>query len=181
MKIRRAVGLIAIIICLASVGLAQTKPEVEVVPDEIMSAELTAINASSPINLGFYRGKVFVLVLWASWCGPCRLAVNELNALNKDYSARGVEVIGLTTEDPVKEYEDVRAFVEQNKIDFKLGWIDAEKGKALLSTRAVVPQILVVAGDHVIVERFLGWQMEKMPRLLRKAVDKALVNLPVRQ
>src|SRR5262249_19781776 len=54
-------------------------------------------------RLADYAGKVVVVDLWATWCGPCRREIPHLVALDKEFKGRGVEVIGLTTEDPAKD------------------------------------------------------------------------------
>jgi thiol-disulfide isomerase/thioredoxin len=172
---------IALILCLASAVSAQSKAEAELVSEELMNTEFQPLSGSTPIRLADYRGGVVVLVLWASWCGPCRMAVEGLNDFNEEYSFRHVEVLGLTTEDPAKEFNDVQSFLDNNRVDFKLGWLEGDKGKALLTETSVVPQNLVIAGERVLVKRFRGWQPVKTLRQLRKVVDNLLAHPPVRQ
>ena len=46
------------------------------------------------------KGKVVVLNLWATWCGPCREEMPVLDAFAKQYAARGVVVVGLDENEP---------------------------------------------------------------------------------
>src|SRR5689334_6021005 len=71
----------------------------EAIPEEVFNQELKDLDGRS-FYLSNYRGQVFVIKLWASWCGPCREMIPELNRIYKDYAGRGVEFVALTTEDP---------------------------------------------------------------------------------
>jgi thiol-disulfide isomerase/thioredoxin len=68
-------------------------------PPVVLETELRAASGS-PIKLSDYSGKVLLVNLWATWCGPCRLETPELVKLHKEYQARGVEMVGLSTENP---------------------------------------------------------------------------------
>jgi thiol-disulfide isomerase/thioredoxin len=46
-------------------------------------------------SLADYRGKVVVLDFWATWCGPCRKVMPEMQKMHEQYQDRGVVVIGM--------------------------------------------------------------------------------------
>lgn len=47
------------------------------------------------------KGKFILIDFWATWCGPCRKAIPELNALQKEFK-NDLIVIGISDEAPEK-------------------------------------------------------------------------------
>ena len=164
------------IISLDSSVSAQAKPATTQIPDEIMTAEFRSVTDSAPIRLGADKGSLVVVALWASWCGPCRFVIAALNGEKKDFESRGVKVVGLTTEDPAKDSNEVHAFLTESKVGFSVAWLDAEHAKVLMGGRDAIPQILVIAGNGTVAKRFVGWNREHTIPQLREAVEEALTK-----
>lgn len=62
-----------------------------------------------PVRLADYRGRVLLLDVWATWCGPCRNEAPRLAALYEKYRKRGLAIVGLSPDLP----KDIAAFVRQ--------------------------------------------------------------------
>src|SRR4029434_8574843 len=76
-------------------------------PPNVLNAELKTVNRNS-IKLSDYSGKVLVVNLWATWCGPCRMEIPELVKLYNEFKPQGLEMVGLSTEDPDSTADSVR-------------------------------------------------------------------------
>lgn len=50
-------------------------------------------------RLSDQRGQVVLINLWATWCGPCRIEMPNLDHLYKERKERGLVVFGLSAED----------------------------------------------------------------------------------
>ena len=48
----------------------------------------------TPINFASYRGKIVVLNIWGSWCGPCRGEGQTLKYLDEEYGPQGIAFLG---------------------------------------------------------------------------------------
>ncbi len=49
-------------------------------------------------SLAQWRGKVIVLNFWATWCPPCREEIPLFIAMQKQYAANGLQVIGVAVD-----------------------------------------------------------------------------------
>src|SRR6476646_10710176 len=125
-------------------------------PRPILEAENKAASGD-PIKLANYSGKVMLVNLWATWCGPCRVETPELVKLHKEFQARGVEMIGLSTENPDASAESVREFVRVFNVDYHVGWATPEVALALMQGRDSIPQSFVITREGRILKRFIGF------------------------
>ncbi|KUN08738.1 hypothetical protein AQI95_06920 [Streptomyces yokosukanensis] len=67
------------------------------------------------IRLSAYRGKVVVLNVWASWCGPCRAEAPELSRAQRHLAAEGVQVLGVDTD---ADRSQGRAFASDHQLAY---------------------------------------------------------------
>jgi cytochrome c biogenesis protein CcmG, thiol:disulfide interchange protein DsbE len=59
-----------------------------------------------PVRFSEFKGQVRVIDMWASWCGPCRMTIPELNSLYERYRGRGLVVVGISMDsDPAAVLE----------------------------------------------------------------------------
>ena len=142
-------------------------------PRPILDAENRAATGG-PIKLADYSGKVLLVNLWATWCGPCRMETPELVKLHKEYQSRGVEMIGLSTEDPDASAESVAQFVKAYDVKYHIGWATREVALGLMQGRTNIPQSFIIARDGRILKRFIGFRPDATPQQIRQALDEAL-------
>ncbi len=142
-------------------------------PANVVDAELRAV-AGAPIKLSNYAGKVLLVNLWATWCGPCRQETPELVKLNKEFRAQGVEVVGLSTENADASAELVREFVHDFKVDYRVGWATNDVALTLMQGRDAIPQSFIISRQGRIVKRFVGFNLSTTPGQIREALQEAL-------
>lgn len=57
------------------------------------------LRSGDEFNADDFRGKILVLDLWATWCGPCKMEIPDLIRINDEYKDRGVVLVGITFDD----------------------------------------------------------------------------------
>jgi thiol-disulfide isomerase/thioredoxin len=90
--------------------------EAEQVGRAAPSCALTSVGGAQPIALAPDRGKVLWIDFWASWCTTCAQSFPFLIALDRDYRARGLDVVGVNLDE---EPEDAQAFLARYAAAFE--------------------------------------------------------------
>ena len=146
---------------------------ITMLPASVTGAELRAVSGA-PIMLSNYAGKVLLVNLWATWCGPCRQETPELVKLHQEFRSQGVEIVGLSTEDPDDSAESVREFVHNYNVDYRVGWSGQDVAVALMQGRDAIPQSFIISRSGRVVKRFVGFNPMTTPDQIREAIQEAL-------
>jgi thiol-disulfide isomerase/thioredoxin len=107
------------------------------------------------IPLAGYKGQVRVFDVWATWCGPCRMGIPEMNSIYEKYRSRGLTVIGLSVDD---DPADVARFVREIPIHYPHGMMNPEIASLLEigGGSMAIPITYVVDRTGRVRARFVG-------------------------
>jgi len=94
-----------------------------------------------PENL---EGKFILVDIWATWCGPCRKGIPELNDWQAKYKDKLV-VIGISNEPK----EKVEPFAKEN-IDYAVGYDTQSRVKNALKVTGI-PHVIVINPKGIVV------------------------------
>lgn len=170
-RTRIAVAVTALAVTTA-LGLATfSRPETRRAPNPILDTDLQLLDGGT-FRLAEYDGRVVVLNFWATWCGPCRSEIPHLVEMNREYKGRGVEFVGLSTEEPLTAREKVRNFAAQYRMDYRLGFSERQWAARLMQDKTNIPQLFVLR-DGRVLNRFIGFN-DARPQQLRDAIEQAL-------
>jgi thiol-disulfide isomerase/thioredoxin len=107
------------------------------------------------IRLSSYAGKVVVLNIWGSWCGPCRAEMPGLQRVYDQTKGSGVQFLGIDVRDEIRSAP--QDFVRDLGITYPS--IYDPPGRSLLALagypRSVVPSTIVLDRQHRVAAVFL--------------------------
>ncbi|MEU3836564.1 TlpA family protein disulfide reductase [Streptomyces microflavus] len=110
-----------------------------------------------PLDLADYKGKVVVLNVWGSWCGPCRLEAKYFAKVSEETADQGVQFLGINTRDaqrdPAVNFEKDYGITYPSFFD-PIGKLILRFPKGTVNPQAI-PSTVVVDRDGKIAARTL--------------------------
>ena len=114
-----------------------------------------------------------ILNFWATYCIPCKTEMPDLAAIQNEYAALGVQVIGASTDDS-EDRGKVLQFIRETKINFPI-WMGATTADMVrFGLGGALPGTVIIGKDGKVTKVISGVVNQAD---LRKQID-ALVALP---
>ncbi|MBL1094213.1 TlpA family protein disulfide reductase [Streptomyces sp. NPDC001739] len=82
-------------------------------PAPDLSGETTT---GKQLDVADYKGKVVILNVWGSWCGPCIAEAPNFAKVAKETKGKGVQFLGINTRDSQKS--QATSFEEEHKVPY---------------------------------------------------------------
>ncbi|HVL87189.1 MAG TPA: TlpA disulfide reductase family protein [Candidatus Thermoplasmatota archaeon] len=123
------------------------------------------------------RGKVVLVDLFATWCGPCKESMPMLASLYGDYARADFEIVSVDV-DTEETQDDVRAFMEQNGGTWYAGLDDGAPWRGTVyrsyGNGGGVPTLVLIDPHGVLYFRHSGSDITAAE--LRALVDEGLAR-----
>lgn len=123
------------------------------------------------LALSDLRGKVVLLNVWATWCGPCVREMPKLQELHAIYEADGLSILGASIDRGAAESE-VRSFVEANGIAFEI-LLDPDASVETRFRTLGVPESFLIDRQGILRARWIG-EFDPMAESVRSEIEALL-------
>jgi thiol-disulfide isomerase/thioredoxin len=87
-------------------------------PDAVPDFTLDDVVTGKPFHLRDHIGQVVLIDFWATWCGPCRMAIPHLIQLENEYGGKNFTVVGVSLDQQGPDV--VRAFAQQWDLNYSV-------------------------------------------------------------
>ena len=134
----------------------------------------------SKFKIADRKGKVLLVNLWATWCGPCREEMPELVAMYEKHKENGFQVIGLDVGDGDGGQESIpsiKSFSEKMKLSYELARAsnDMNRDFQKLTGFGGIPQSFLIDREGRLRGVFTGGG-PKVIGQMKENVDKLMAE-----
>lgn len=119
------------------------------------------------VSLSDFEGKVVVLDLWATWCGPCKVEIPYLVELYEEFKDEGVVVIGVGLDQGGASI--LRPFVEENNVTYPI--LVGNRSVAQAYNVSGIPTTFMIGRDGRIHKKHVGFAPQMAQELRADVVS----------
>ncbi len=140
----------------------------------VATAEIKGLDGST-YTINDKQGKILLLNLWATWCGPCRSEMPALVRMQEKHGPQGFEVIGLNTDE--EEIQVINDFAAELKLNYPIAYADTALQSSMLKISKFpgIPQSFLVDRQGRLRGVFRGANpadIAKMEQVVAKLVSE---------
>jgi peroxiredoxin len=133
------------------------------------------------VRLSDYDGRVVLVSIWATWCGPCRDEMPSMETLYKELKDTDFEILAVSIDARAGEEDssgrpggDLRAFADELGLTFPILHDPAGKIQQIYQTTGV-PETFLVGRDGLIYKKVAGgtdWAAPVNQELVRRLLGE---------
>ena len=127
-----------------------TDPQLQAAPDFTMYMQ-----DGTPVKLSDFRGKPTILNFWASWCGPCKMEMPDLEDAYLEYGDEINFLIVNLTDGTSETVESASGYIESQGYTFPV-YYDTAMGGAFAYGVNAIPVTYFLDADGNLVAYYPG-------------------------
>ena len=102
-----------------------------------------------------HKGRIVFIDFWATWCGPCRTGMKEMESVKEELKARGVDFIYIT--DTSSSTEDWLGYVSRHAGDHYIVPKDKMQEMQIPGYDNAIPHYLIYDREGKLAKAISGW------------------------
>ncbi|MGH7529263.1 MAG: TlpA disulfide reductase family protein [Gemmatimonadales bacterium] len=129
------------------------------------------LRAARPVTMADYQGKVLLLNIWATWCGPCIEEMPAMERLHQQFQGTDFLILGISVDEGGPE--KVMKFANDLGVTFEILQDRSGAIQGIYQT-AGVPESFVIDRSGTIVKKVIGaaqWDNGVNATLIRRLLD----------
>jgi thiol-disulfide isomerase/thioredoxin len=133
---------------------------------------LAEIGTGKNFKLSEQKGKVVLIDFWATWCGPCRMAIPHLIELQNEYKSKGFTLVGVSLDQQGEAV--VRPFYKSWKMNYPV--VVDQQGEVARNYGGIrsIPTALLVDKQGRVINAFIGYRPKsEFENAIRAALAKS--------
>lgn len=144
-------------------NLAIGKPVPEIVGTDL---------SGKPVKLSDYKGKVVLVDIWATWCGPCRAMIPHEREMVMNLKDKPFALLSVSCD---KDQETLVKFFEKEQMPWD-HWFDGPRGSVAKSFRVrAFPTLYLIDHSGIIRQKWIGSPgNDKLDKAVDELVKTAL-------
>lgn len=125
------------------------------------AVEFTWKEGNRTVSFSEYtKGKVVLLNIWATWCGPCKREIPDLVAISNEMASKGVLVVGVSVDHKENKFALVKTLVEKMSIPY-LNIVDNLMIADSYGGIQSIPTSFIIDRNGNVVQRIVGGQSKE--------------------
>ena len=116
----------------------------------------------TPVSLEDHRGRVVLINIWATWCGPCIVEMPSMQRLYEQLDGQPFDILAVSVDAALGEPDeagniggDVARFAQEHGLTFQI--LQDASGRIRQTYRTTgVPESFLIGKDGVIYKKIAG-------------------------
>ena len=102
------------------------------------------------VSLSDFHGRPVLLDFWATWCGPCRVTMPEVERFHRKYRGKGLQVVGVNIEGKSKK---VLQYLDKNGYSFQVLFDKGDWGAEVVKKYQItsIPRTFLIGPDGNVI------------------------------
>lgn len=111
-------------------------------------------SAGKELHLSDFRGKLVLLNIWATWCGPCVQEIPSLQKLHQLYGDKGLKLVAVSIDDYVSE-DSIAKFAKNLGVTFQVLHDSTRKIENAYQVTGY-PETFIIGPEGTIRRKWIG-------------------------